>query len=298
MRIRDALATRMPRAVALAVPLFALCAAVLYGCSSASIKAGPDGSAGRSPSDGGSAGATAGTGGSAAGTVGATGGTGGATAGTGGATAGTGGSTTDASDAITDTGGETTDAGGETIDAASEVGDGGLALLVFNTGVDGSGVPLAGGSVDPHYTLIKSADATLMGPDAIVTSQIAEGFWVPQSDVSKWIAPSANQSYPGASPCNAAGTYAYRTTFDLTGYDPATLKIDGKWAADNSGTDIRLNGVSLGLTAGGYSPLTPFTIQGGFVAGKNTLEFEILDGGCPNGLRVELVASFVTDGST
>jgi len=291
MRIRDARATRMPRTVALSVPLFALCAAVLYGCSSASIKAGPDGSAGRSPSDGGSAGATAGTGGSAAGTVGSTAGTVGSTAGTVGSTAGTGGSTTDASDAITD-------AGGETIDAASDVGDGGLALLVFNTGVDANGVPLAGGSVDPHYTLIKSADATLTGPDAIVTSQIAEGLWVAQSDVSKWIAPSANQSYPGASPCNTAGTYAYRTTFDLTGYDPATLKIDGKWAADNSGTDIRLNGVSLGLTAGGYAPLTSFTIQSGFVAGKNTLEFEILDGGCPNGLRVELVASFVTDGST
>jgi hypothetical protein len=73
--------------------------------------------------------------------------------------------------------------------------------------------------------------------------------------------------------------------------------IEGKWAADNSGVAIRLNGVSLGLSAPGYAPLAPFTIETGFLAGKNTLDFEILDSGCPNGLRVELTATTVTDGA-
>jgi hypothetical protein len=49
--------------------------------------------------------------------------------------------------------------------------------------------------------------------------------------------------------------------------------------------------VSLGLSAPGYSPLTPFVVQSGFVAGANTLDFEVNDSGCPNGLRVELAGT-------
>jgi len=37
-----------------------------------------------------------------------------------------------------------------------------------------------------------------------------------------------------------------------------------------------------------YTPLTAFTIESGFAAGINTLDFEINDFGCPNGLRVDL----------
>jgi len=180
-----------------------------------------------------------------------------------------------------------TDAGADGGDDAGP--DGCLAqLALFGTGVDGTGVPLAGGSVDPHYTLIQSAETTLPGPNAIVVSQIAEGYWVAQGTTSKWIAPSANQAYPGADPCNAGGTYVYRTTFDLTGYVATTAKLVGSWGADNMGVAIRLNGTSLGFSAPSYAPLTPFTIESGFAAGQNTLDFEINDFGCPNGLRVDL----------
>jgi hypothetical protein len=173
------------------------------------------------------------------------------------------------------------------IDGGPDAGP--CALPLFSTGVNASGVAAVGGSIDAHYTLIQSPEATLPGPNAIVVSKIAVGFWLGPSSTSSWIAPSADQSYPTAPvPCNAAGTYAYRTTFDLTGYDPATVRVLGSWAADNSGTAVRLNGVSLGITAAGYNPMTPFTIASGFVAAVNTLEFEIMDSGCPNGLRVEL----------
>jgi hypothetical protein len=163
-----------------------------------------------------------------------------------------------------------------------------VALPVFSTGVDDNGEVLAGGSVDPHYALIQSADAMFGGPDAIVVSQIAENYWVANSSTSKWLAPSPNQAYPGADPCNASGTYVYRTSFDLTGYNLDSVLISGRWAADNQGTDIRLNGASLGITVGGYNNLASFTIGSGLVASVNTLDFEILDYGCPNGLRVEL----------
>jgi len=246
---------------------------------------------------GGVAGTVGGRGGAAgnAGSGGAAGAAGAAGAGGGGGTAGGGGGggTVGAGGAGGAAGGGGT-AGGPACIADAGTDGGCLSLIpFFSTGVDANGVVLAGGSVDPHYKLIVSADTTFTGPDAIVVSQIADGYWLANGTASKWIAPSANQQYPGASPCNATGTYAYRTTFSLTGFDPATAKITGSWGADNRGTAVRLNGASLGLTAASYSPLTAFEIDSGFVAGTNTLEFEIMDDGCPNGLRVEMSGTAV-----
>lgn len=48
---------------------------------------------------------------------------------------------------------------------------------LFNTGVGADTVPLAEGAVDPHYTLIQSADPAYPGPDAIVI--IDQGFRFP-----------------------------------------------------------------------------------------------------------------------
>lgn len=165
------------------------------------------------------------------------------------------------------------------------------AIEMFNTGVTSTRTLAAGGSVDPHYALIQSAEATLPGPDAIVVSQIATGFWLGDNGTSQWIAPSEDQRYPGATPCNASGVYVYRTSFDLTGFESSTARVTGGWAADNAGTNIYLNGNGLGLTAGGYGTLSPFVIDSGFLPGVNTLDFEVNDFGCPNGLRVELVGT-------
>jgi hypothetical protein len=57
------------------------------------------------------------------------------------------------------------------------------------------------------------------------------------------------------------------------------------------GQDIRLNGTSTGITAGGFSGWSSFTITSGFVAGLNTLDFVVVNTGSspnPTGLRVEL----------
>ncbi len=254
-------------------------------CSSSTSKkalppSGEAGEAGAAPVSNAGSGARAGAGG--------TGAVGGAvigdSAGEGGVTGGEGGVAGESSAGS---------AGSEEAGAGGQGGEAGALTLqlVYNTGVDDNGVVLEGGAVDPHYTLVQSPDTTFTGPDAIVTTNIAVGYWLAQSDTSKWIAPSADQSYPGATPCNAQGTYVWRTTFTLTTEQAASLKITGGWAADNSGPDVRLNGVSLGIAAPSYNPLTAFTIESGFIAGKNTLDFEVADVGCPNGLRVELSAS-------
>jgi hypothetical protein len=147
---------------------------------------------------------------------------------------------------------------------------------LFNTGLDNAGTALPNSSVDPHYRLVQSADPASPGPNAIVVIDtlfpIVTGPWLANSAQSKWIAPKADQS--GGS---AAGDYVYRITFNLTGLDPTTAVITGRWTSDNAGTDIRLNGVSTGITFdGNFGTFSvPFTINNGFAATSNYLDFVV-----------------------
>jgi hypothetical protein len=158
---------------------------------------------------------------------------------------------------------------------------------LFNTGVDDSGVSLPSGAVDPHWRLTASIDPGFPGPDALVLND--SGFpippWLPNDEISKWIAPRADQSSG-----NLEGDYNYRTTFDATGFDPASIRVTGEWATDNSGTDIVVNGVSTGQRNDGqFVVWTPFQINSGFVAGVNTLDFKVNNapsGVNPTGFRV------------
>src|SRR5207249_7296988 len=84
--------------------------------------------------------------------------------------------------------------------------------------------------------------------------------------------------------------YTYRTTFDLTGLNPATAVLNLKWAADDSGV-VQLNGAAVPSCAvSGYTTLTGCAISSGFVNGVNTLDFLVTNAGTsPNaiGLRVD-----------
>jgi len=159
---------------------------------------------------------------------------------------------------------------------------------LYSTGVNDAGALLGPAERDPHYTLIVSADESFPGPDAFT---LAPGFpvgpWIAEGPASRWIAPRPQQGIG-----NQEGDYIYRTTFDLTGFDPAKAVITGKWAVDNSGVDILINGVSLGIFNNtGFGGFADFTIDSGFVAGVNTLDFHMANapsGVNPTGIRVEL----------
>jgi hypothetical protein len=163
-----------------------------------------------------------------------------------------------------------------------------ISIPVFSTGVAADRSLLPGGSIDPHFTLISSADSDFPGPAAIVASRISSR-WQPNGPDAKWIAPSADQMAPGANPCNPNGTYIYRTSFSLRAVDPTTAVISGNWAADDIGTAVLLNGVNVGATQPEYTAVQPLLINSGFVTGLNTLDFVLTNtNGCPTGLRVEL----------
>lgn len=159
---------------------------------------------------------------------------------------------------------------------------------LFNTGVDSSGTPLPHGTVgDPHYTLT-SVPSGSSSDIRVITS--AGGYpigpYIGDNALSAWIGPNNDDDLNGP-----VGSYIYHTTFDLTGFNPSTASITGGWTTDNNGLDILINGTSLGFTTSFTafsSGFSPFTVSSGFVAGINTLDFVVNNGGGPTALRVEM----------
>jgi len=149
-----------------------------------------------------------------------------------------------------------------------------LAPGAFNTGVDPGGQPLVGGQVDPNFTITTNPDS----PDstiAYVQSNVP-GAWVANSETSKWIGPRANTV------ASAGGDYVFRTQVDLTTFVLETVQIVGRWATDNQGVAIRVNGEDTGippLPEIGFVTLVPFTINlenaPNLIKGVNTIEFVV-----------------------
>jgi hypothetical protein len=160
-------------------------------------------------------------------------------------------------------------------------------IQVWNTGVDGAGAVLPDGTIsDPHYSLISVPGGTT----AMRVRSAAGGWPIPpyigDNTLSRWIGPNNDTQLNGP-----VGNYTYRTTFDLTGFNPATATISGGWTSDNNGVGIYLNG---NLIAGPTSftqfsaGFVSFAGNAGFVPGVNTLDFVLYNGGGPTALRVEM----------
>jgi len=162
---------------------------------------------------------------------------------------------------------------------------------IWATGIDDAGLTLPPGSADPHWDVVAvPAGSTFSAPgDAFVASPHPS--FVPNDPVngpgSRWIGTTA--SLRDAVP---VGSYVYRTTFDLTGFDPATAVLSGRFLVDNTVVDIVVNGTSLGNFGGQFRSWKDLQIDTGFVAGTNTLDFVVDNLGFdPSGLRVELAGT-------
>ncbi|WP_296510213.1 PEP-CTERM sorting domain-containing protein [Rhodoferax sp.] len=120
------------------------------------------------------------------------------------------------------------------------------------------------------------------------------GPWIANTTTSKWITPTKNQGDSFDATSN--GTYSWKLSFDLTGFNASTASFSGKFAADNSAL-VKLNGVQLGASTG-FNSFSAFSASNGFNSGANTLEFVVTNlaqrSGNPTGLRVEFTASNVT----
>jgi hypothetical protein len=176
------------------------------------------------------------------------------------------------------------------------------AISLFNTGVNSSGVPLAGGSDDSHWTIISGPGITSPASAVVVNNQSPYGLYA-QNPHSTWIWVNASGNAGINSP------YTIEETFNLTGETPNTAVISGSWGADNNGM-ILLNGTQAKGTGtlalfdtnnNNFGSFHSFTITGGFVAGVNTLDFVVTDTGNPGALNVNSLigtASVVPEPST
>lgn len=159
---------------------------------------------------------------------------------------------------------------------------------IRSTGTDANGLLLAEGAVDPNWTITAKPGGVTGNFQTFATKP--DPIWFPSRSTSRWIS-----SKPDATTSDAPGSYTYRTSFDLTGFDPTTVQIKMQISVDDELVDIKLNSQSLGLKITvGESPFISshgMQISNGFVAGINVLEFIVVNqnvGNNPTGIQAQL----------
>jgi hypothetical protein len=151
---------------------------------------------------------------------------------------------------------------------------------VHNTGVDGSDVVQPIGSPTSFWTLL-SEPAGASEAIGSTPFRFNAGYYADNS-VSGWVSPTAGGS------AGVNGFYVYQMIVDLTGFDPNTAVITGTFGTDNDGS-ISVNGNPPAATAcfACFSSPTGFTLNSGFVAGLNSIQLAMDNGGDPSAFRVE-----------
>jgi len=172
----------------------------------------------------------------------------------------------------------------------------GVARADTISGLANTGAGLTDGQTDPNYAAVyvPAADGPLIAATAVVGGGFPFPYWMTPPAGSNWI--SAYGRNPNLDPTSNGG-YEYQLAFSLS-TNAKSLTITGDWAADNYGSDISLNGVSSGDTAGGFTTLTPFVVSGTGHAGVNYLDFYVenyaQNGGNPTGLLVANISGVLT----
>jgi hypothetical protein len=148
-------------------------------------------------------------------------------------------------------------------------------ITVHNTGVDGSDALVAASAQAAFWTLLTEP---LGGTETIGsnTFRYHHPAYAADTATSAWVAPAASGN------ASASGDYVYQLLIDLTGLDPTTAVITGQFGTDNDGF-IRLNGGPNAAVQGfaGFGTLTNFTLNSGFVAGLNSIQIGVDNGGNP-----------------
>jgi hypothetical protein len=147
---------------------------------------------------------------------------------------------------------------------------------IFSTGVG-----LDRGAADLHWEIVAvSNDPSFRSRPAVVADPEPD-YCADARDKAQWISLSKTlPDLPGG--CRMT----FRTKFDLTGFDPATARIEGYCATDDWPVELRLNGhVSVPLPPEKRTlalPVVPLHIEKGFVAGENVLEIVVENAAVPN----------------
>lgn len=161
---------------------------------------------------------------------------------------------------------------------------------LFNTGMDEFGNLLPDGALDPHYTF--GFPLPNAGQNARVIAEPLHPSWMPNNDTSRWLW-IGEDAHPNGNGVNDPLMAQFELYFDLTGFDPRTAVLRGRWVADDAGVQIYINGHPTGIDATGFDYFTEFTIisasmPGVFLPGLNVIEFRTTDNGAVAGFRAEI----------
>jgi hypothetical protein len=155
-----------------------------------------------------------------------------------------------------------------------------VPLRLHNTGAG-----IAEGQPDPNWQFVRDGnDPNLVPRPATVASP--PSIYMPNTVSSRWV------STAGKLRAVPVGTYTFRTQFDLRGLDPATARILAHLAADDRVQHVRVNGREVPPPAvpnpkSKYTRFHDFAITEGFVAGTNTIEFDVFNEFDKMAFRVE-----------
>ncbi|NOX56951.1 MAG: hypothetical protein GXP27_21425 [Planctomycetes bacterium] len=168
-------------------------------------------------------------------------------------------------------------------------------LDVVSTGFDeASGQKVGSGRYDTDWRIGMGGTGGFWLLPVRSVSNIPDA-WIDDgaSGQSRWVSPTTNTRAPG-------GTYFYQTTVDLTAEQAPTARLRGlRFAADDTLLAIWVNDTQVytpeDLTAAHYLAFQEVgeVGAGAFVAGRNTIRFELQNSGPrfgrwnPTGLRVE-----------
>jgi len=147
---------------------------------------------------------------------------------------------------------------------------------LFNTGVNGSGVATAPGTLDIHYSVVASPDTPATGPSFSVGPNNVPPIppWALDTATYNW---TSGPVGPGVQNPTPNGVYDYQTTFGST--DGGIVTITGTLSADDQVIGIKINGLAaittgLPTTDQGYAALYAFSATGvTALTGTNTLDF-------------------------
>ncbi|RYG47330.1 PEP-CTERM sorting domain-containing protein [bacterium] len=155
-------------------------------------------------------------------------------------------------------------------------------ISVYSTGFGlPTGASDSNWTIDGTFAKVSDAHSAWTGGNAILAAGNA-----------KWINVAGSSSTE-----EPASIDAFSTSFDLSGYDPATASLTVWWSSDN-GSKLYLNGNLVddipGIDNGvqSYQTNKSVTITSGFLAGLNTLTFDVTNGddGIPQQGPIGLIA--------
>jgi len=148
-------------------------------------------------------------------------------------------------------------------------------------GLYNTGAGLTGGDSDLNWQVVEPSQNASVLNDIVIPD-----VWLDNNLDSRWIWQNADSTPIGE-------TLTFRISFTIDSeYDLATAWINGRWATDNFGLAIIVNGVDTGLeNTTQFTDWTDFVLNSGFQYGLNTIDFVVEDQGGSAGFRAEFTGS-------